>query len=310
MKRIRTMILDVSNLAYRAFFSHRGLTTSKGKPTGAVYGFFSMLLAVIKDRRIDEVYATFDCRTRNTWRYHYTIKKRKAGVIKKLYKEGRKKDKEVTREFVPQIDTIREGLMWLGIPIYWCNDLEADDAIALLVRRFSSPDRFVIINSTDMDFLQLLDTNIRLLRGNVLWGPKRVKREFGVEPRQMLDVGALMGDSTDAIEGIRGVGIKTACKMIQRYGSLRDIFDDIDNLAQEDKWVAVLKRNRRRVLVARMLKSLRKPKVYTDNGLREALIDEGLRPIGVDIKGFRGYLKENEIASLTPLQFVKYLGRK
>ena len=210
MSEPRTLFLiDGSNQMYRAYHAIRGLTGPDGKSTNAVYGFVTMLRKLIADHRPTYIGASFDL-PGGTFRSQLAA------------------DYKATRSAMPgdlaeQIPWVHEACAALGVPVYTAAGFEADDVIGTLARKATDQGFHVVIVTGDKDFFQLVGNGIRVYnpRDEGAWfDAAGVKEKFGVEPHQVIDVLALMGDSIDNVAGVPGVGEKGARDLIVNFGSL------------------------------------------------------------------------------------------
>ncbi len=207
----RLLVVDGANCVYRAFFApFRELRTAEGTPTKAVYVFATMLAKVLREEQPDHVVVVFDAPGR-TFRHD-------------LYE-----DYKATRDAQPedlsrQFPIARELVEALRIPTLEVEGCEADDVIATLVAT-APPGVRVAIVSTDRDLMQLVDERVTLLDGirDRRFGPAEVEKKFGVPPDKVLDLRALVGDTSDNIPGVKGVGEKTAAQLIGEYGDLENL---------------------------------------------------------------------------------------
>ncbi|MGH6691822.1 MAG: 5'-3' exonuclease H3TH domain-containing protein [Gammaproteobacteria bacterium] len=207
----RLLVVDGSNCVYRAFFApFRELHSAEGTPTKAVYVFANMLLKVLREEAPDHVAVVFDAPGRTFRHEAYP-------------------DYKATRDTQPedlslQFPLVRELVEALRIPILEVAGCEADDVIATLVAQ-APADAEVGIVSTDRDLMQLVGERVTLLDGigDRRFGPAEVEKRFGVPPEQVLDLRALVGDSSDNIPGVKGVGEKTAAQLIREYGDLETL---------------------------------------------------------------------------------------
>jgi DNA polymerase-1 len=207
----RFLIVDGANCVYRAFFApFRDLRAADGTPTRAVYVFATMLAKVLREEEPDHVVVVFDAPGR-TFRHE-------------LYA-----DYKATRDAQPedlsvQFPIARELVQALGLPILEVEGCEADDVIATLVARAPETARISIV-TTDRDLMQLVNERVTLLDGirERRFGPAEVEKRFGVPPERVLDLRALVGDSSDNIPGVKGVGEKTAAQLLGEYGDLENL---------------------------------------------------------------------------------------
>jgi DNA polymerase I len=212
-------LIDGSSYIYRAFYAIGRLTNNKGMPTQAIYGFAQMLVKVIRDKRPDHICVVFDAPGRN-FRHE----------MFEAYKATRQKMPE---DLSVQVPFIKDLVRFHGIPQLEREGFEADDLIAFLTRWGTDHDLDVVIVSSDKDLLQLIREP-----AVVQWDPQKdrvfekdgVVERFGVTPAQIKDYLALMGDSTDNVPGVKGVGEKTARQLLQQFGSLDEIYLHIDEV--------------------------------------------------------------------------------
>ncbi len=204
----RVVLVDGTNALYRAFFAPmRDLHAPDGTPTKAVLVFTNMLLKALREERPDYCVVVFDARG-PTFR-HETYPE---------YKAGRDAQPE---DLSRQIPLAREIVDALRLPVVAVPRFEADDVIATLVR-LAPDDARVAILSTDRDLMQLVDERVQLLDGirDRRYGPEEVEARFGVPPAQVLDLRALVGDKSDNIPGVKGIGEKGAAELIRTWGDL------------------------------------------------------------------------------------------
>ncbi|MEN6441362.1 MAG: DNA polymerase I [Syntrophobacter sp.] len=238
-------IIDGSSYIYRAFFAIRRLTNSKGMATQAVYGFFTMLLKVLRERKPDYICVVFDAPGRG-FRHE----------ISDTYKATRQ---SMPEELVPQVPYIKQVVQFSGVPQMELQGYEADDLIATLVQWASTQSLDVVIVSADKDLHQLIhDPEIRQ------WDPQNdrlftedvVKDRFGVTPVQMADYLALVGDVSDNVPGVKGVGEKTARQLLQTWETLDAIYDNL-NAISPDSLKRKLVEGRESAFLSRELVTLR-----------------------------------------------------
>ncbi len=220
-------IVDGHALAYRAYFAfiRNPLVNSKGENTGAVFGFLRMLLLLLKKYEPRYLAVVFDSGEETDRHREYAD-----------YKAHRP---AMPDEMVDQLPLILEVTEALGIRTIVEPGVEADDLIASLARKANAAGLDAKIVTGDKDFLQLLSDHIRIIRpekGTALEeeiGPEFCRERFGLEPRQVIDLLALMGDSSDNIPGVPGIGEKTALKLLHEFGSLDAIYDRIEEVRPE-----------------------------------------------------------------------------
>ncbi len=216
-------ILDSYGLIYREYFAFitHPLTDSNGRNISAVFGFFRNLSNILKKYKPAYMIAAFDSRT-PTFRHQQYPE----------YKATRQKTPDDLKAQFPWIEQL---LGILGIPVIRCDGFEADDIIATLARKCDQDNRHCCILSADKDLMQLTNTNIHIMKPDKIkvWAElneQDVTEEWGVEPSKLLDLLSLMGDSADNVPGVKGVGPKTAVKLINEYGSLEEIYKHSDQI--------------------------------------------------------------------------------
>ncbi|MBI4211620.1 MAG: DNA polymerase I, partial [Deltaproteobacteria bacterium] len=213
-------IIDGANYVYRAFYAIPSLTNSKGLPTNALYGFTQMLLALVREEKPDYMVIAFDTKE-PTFR-------------DEMYAEYKANRKAPPDDLIPQFPYIRPLVDALGIASIEKPGFEADDVIGTLVTRCASEDLEISIVSGDKDLMQLVGPRVSMLdtMKGIRFGPMQVEERFGVPPEKVIEVLALMGDSSDNVPGLPGIGPKTATKLIQEYGSVDHLIAIADDLAE------------------------------------------------------------------------------
>lgn len=218
----KIMILDGNSLLFRAFYAMPPLKTKKGQYTNAVYGFLSMLYKLIDTYSPDYICTAFDPE-KPTFRHEQY----------KDYKAGRAK---APSELIQQFKLIRDVLEVHNIKCIEINGFEADDVAGTIACEAENKGVEVYLVTSDKDYLQLISENIKVLltkKGvtNIKeMDEQAISDDYGIAPSQFVDLKALMGDQSDNIPGVMGVGEKTALKLIQQYGSLDCIYDNIDEI--------------------------------------------------------------------------------
>lgn len=222
MSREKIVIIDGNSLMNRAFYALPPLTNSKGAHTNAVYGFTNMLLKIMNDEKPDFIAAAFD---------------RKAPTFRHIeyaeYKAGRKK---MPPELGEQFPVIKEVLKAFKIGIYEIDGFEADDIIGTVARECEAK-MDVVIYTGDRDALQLITDNVKVaitkkgITEMDIYDEKAMLERYEVTPKQFIDVKGLMGDSSDNIPGIPGVGEKTAVKLIKEFGSIEQLINNVDKVS-------------------------------------------------------------------------------
>jgi len=219
MARQTLYLLDAHALCYRAFYAVKGLTSSKGQPTNAVYGFVNVLRKMLKDFEPQYFAVCFD-------------KDGKAFRLEK-YKEYKIQRPSMPDDLVSQMPLIRSVVQGYGLPVMEVSGYEADDLIATATRQFQDADVDIVIITDDKDLFQLVDKHVAVYspRKEAMLTKKGVEEIMGVAPKHVADFIGLAGDSSDNIPGVQGIGKVTAQKLIQQFGSLDDIYAGLDKIA-------------------------------------------------------------------------------
>lgn len=218
----KVMLIDANSLLYRAFFALPPLENSKGQPTGAVYGFINMLMKLLEDYPVDYAVAAFDL----------------PGPTRRVeeYAEYKANRPPTPFELRSQMQIARDVLDALGVVRVELEGYEADDLVGSLARTAKENGCFVWIVSGDRDILQVVDDNTRVIltqKGisqTKVYDPQAVAERYSVSPPQIVDIKGLMGDSSDNIPGVPGIGEKTAIKLISQYGSVAGVYENIESL--------------------------------------------------------------------------------
>jgi DNA polymerase I len=243
------MLLDTYGLVYRAFFALPGLTTSKGVPINAVYGFTMMLNKLIADEKPTHVLAAFD--------------KGMPSERVALFAEYKAQRRVMPDELRSQFALVRRVLDTFRIPIVEIDGQEADDVIATLARQAEEAGEQTIVVTGDLDLLQVVDERTTVLttrRGITELGrydPAAVRERFGLEPGQLPDYRGLKGDPSDNLPGVPGVGEKTATKLLQAAGSLDALVSD-PTLAGNPKLQALIEQYGEQACLCRAVSIVRR----------------------------------------------------
>ncbi|MDY0091497.1 MAG: DNA polymerase I, partial [Candidatus Vecturithrix sp.] len=203
---------------YKAFYAIQSLSTSKGFPTNAIFGFIRMLIKLIQDESPQYLGVSFDLAA-PTFRHE----------LFEAYKAHRP---DTPDELIQQVPKIKAFLKAMNIPIYEMEGYEADDVLATLAKKAEQQGMKTVIVSSDKDLLQLVSENIVTLSERmghkVVYTPEKVKEKYGITPAQMQDFLGLVGDSSDNIPGIQGIGPKTASKLLEEFGSVENVLEHLD----------------------------------------------------------------------------------
>ncbi len=221
------VIVDSMALAYKSYFAHisRPLSTSSGEPTSAIYGFMMQLFKIMTDTQPDYLLIAFDAKEKTFRHERY-----------ENYKSSRA---EMPDDMVPQIARIKQIVEALDLPLLIKPGYEADDIIGTAVKQAEKRGLFSYAVTPDKDFIQLVNENINLLRPKrqsdewTIIDKQKVLEDYGFEPIYMIDYLALVGDSSDDIPGVAGIGPKTATPLIQRFGTIENIYANLDKIEKE-----------------------------------------------------------------------------
>ncbi len=240
-------LLDGYGLIYKSYFAfiNRPLTNPAGQNSSAVFGFFRSLHMLLRLEQPEYLVVAMDSRT-PTFRHQAYAE----------YKATREKSPD---DLKAQIPVVEEILAALRIPVLRVNGYEADDVIATLVRRCREKGRPARVISADKDLLQLVTDDIHVLKQDKGefhdLGPEAVREAWGVGPEQIGDYLALVGDSSDNVPGVAGVGAKTAAKLLQEYETLQVIYERLEHI-KSDSWRRKLEEGRDRAFLSRTLVEL------------------------------------------------------
>ena len=245
------IFIDAMALAYKGYFAfiNRPLRTSKGEPTSAIYGFLSQLLRVIEEQKPDYIAIATDSKEKTFRHEKYPA-----------YKSSRQ---VMPDDMIPQLKRINQIIEILKIPLYIAPGYEADDIIGTALNQAEQLGFNGFAVTPDKDYFQLITDRVNIIRPGkstdeaVLYNHKRFVDEFGFEPKYMTDYLALIGDSSDDIPGVSGIGPKSATPLIQTFGSLENIYENLKNIEK----LSVRKRleeNREKAFLSKELATIRK----------------------------------------------------
>lgn len=212
------ILIDGSSYLHRAFHALPALTTSKGEPTGAVYGVINMIRKIIKDYDPEQIAVVFDAKGKN-FRHE-------------LYPKYKANRPPMDEELKVQIKPLHEIITAMGLPLLIIDGVEADDVIGALAKTATAEGQAVLISTGDKDMAQLVDKNITLVNTmtNTFMDSSGVKEKFGVTPEMIIDYLTLVGDVSDNVPGVSGIGPKTAVKLLTEYDSLDNLIKNADKI--------------------------------------------------------------------------------
>src|SRR5581483_10457895 len=245
MSKPRLFLLDGAAVAYRGHFAFikNPRVTTKGFDTSAIYGFMDTLLMILRKQKPDYFAVVFDSRE-PTFRH-------------KLYKEYKANREEMPEDLSKGFPYIHKMVKALNLPILVKPGFEADDLIGTMVEKAKKEKIDSVIVSGDKDFMQLIGPGVQMYKPKwpndwSMADEKDVMEKFGVKPDQVIDVLALMGDASDNVPGVPGIGEKTATTLIQEYGSFDNLFKNVDKI-QKPKLKEALEKNRKLADLSREL---------------------------------------------------------
>lgn len=213
------ILVDGSSYLYRAYHAFPPLTNGSGEPTGAMYGVLNMLRSLLLQYRPSHVAVVFDAKGK-TFR-------------DEIFAEYKSHRPPMPDDLRAQIEPLHQMVKAMGLPLLAVSGVEADDVIGTLAQEAEKAGHAVLISTGDKDMAQLVTPNITLINtmNNAILGPQEVCEKYGVPPELIIDFLALMGDSSDNIPGVPGVGEKTAQALLQGLGGLDALFNNLDKIA-------------------------------------------------------------------------------
>ena len=246
---MKLLAIDGNSILNRAFYGIKLLTNKKGQFTNAIFGFMNIYLRNIGDIKPDAVAVAFDLRS-PTFR-HKAVS---------YYKANRK---GMPPELAEQLPRVKELLGLMGVKVVECEGYEADDILGTLSKLCSDSGNECFVLTGDRDSLQLIDDKVTVVlatnKENIYYTPDRFMEDYGFEPIKLIDLKALMGDSSDNIPGVAGIGEKTASSLIKEYGSVEELYENYEDSsltkgvkaklaagadsAKESKWLATIVRD-------------------------------------------------------------------
>ncbi|MGN1138672.1 MAG: 5'-3' exonuclease H3TH domain-containing protein, partial [Ruminococcus sp.] len=242
------LVVDGNSILNRAFYGIRPLTTKSGQPTNAIYGFLTMLERIKSDTKPDRVAIAFDLKAQ-TFRH-------------KAYDGYKANRKGMPDELAAQLEPLKTLLTLLGYTLVTCEGFEADDILGTLSLEAEKQGHKCFIATGDRDSLQLVSENTTVdlasNKANILYTPEKIMEDYGVTPPQLIDIKAIQGDSSDCIPGVAGIGQKGAGDLIQRFGNLDYIYENIDTIDVKEGIRNKLKADKENAYMSRMLGEIRR----------------------------------------------------
>ena len=240
-------LIDGNSLVFRAYYGmHNSLTRSDGMPIGAVYGFFNMILPLLANAKENDSFVCVFDASRISFRQD-------------IYPQYKANRQETPADLIQQSELIRIGTRAMGVPVLCIPGVEADDVIATIAtQKCGSPGGTRIITG-DKDLMQLVSDCVFLYDGmkQLEIHEPQVFEKFGVKPSQVIDVQSLMGDSTDNVPGVHGIGPKTATDLISTFGSLDNVYANLDSV-KNDRIRKLLMENKDLAYISKQLVTLKR----------------------------------------------------
>ena len=248
MKKL--LILDSNSILNRAFYGVRYLSAKDGTPTNAIYGFLNILLKLIKEQEPDYICAAFDVKA-PTFRH-------------KQYEGYKAQRKPMPEGLAAQMPLAKDVLRAMGVTILEKEGYEADDIIGTVARLCEESEISCFIATGDKDDLQLASDKTKVIltvtksgyNETIIYDDKAVKEKYHVTPTEFIDVKALMGDPSDNIPGVKGVGEKTAMSLIEKHHSIEYIYENIDGIGLKGAMLQKMKDGRKMAFMSKELATI------------------------------------------------------
>lgn len=293
----KILLIDGNSMANRAFYATMGrmMKTPTGISTNAVYGFFQIMFKTIEEEKPDKIIVAFDISSSE-----------KRTKIFNEYKAGRHKAPE---DLTIQFPIIKELLKTMNIPIVQKDGIEADDILGAIAKKEGKKENKIIILTGDRDYFQLVDINVNIRYPKTIMGKTeyiiydnyKINEEYGLMPEKLIEVKALMGDASDNIPGVKGIGEKTALKLIIQFGSLEKIYKYIEN--SDGKEIA-------KATLNKLIKDKEMAYVSRDLGRIDIEYDyEKDLGINIDSIKYTDWRTEETFSYLKKLSFNKFLDK-
>ena len=293
----KILLIDGNSMANRAFYATMGrmMKTPTGISTNAVYGFFQIMFKTIEEENPDKIIVAFDISSSE-----------KRTKIFSEYKAGRHKTPE---DLTMQFPIIKELLRMMNIPIVQKDGIEADDILGAIAKKEGKKGNKIIILTGDRDYFQLVDMNVNIRYPKTIMGKTeyiiydnyKVNEEYGLTPEKLIEVKALMGDASDNIPGVKGIGEKTALKLIIQFENLEKIYEYIEN--SDGKEIA-------KATLNKLIKDKEMAYVSKDLGRIDIEYDyEKDLGINIDSIKYTDWRTEEAFSYLKKLSFNKFLDK-
>ena len=293
-KKDHFYLIDGSGYIFRAYYALPPLTRkSDGLPTGAVSGFCNMLNKLLQDSKSDD---------NNLKPTHFAVifDSARKNFRNDIYPDYKANRSDAPDDLIPQFEYIRKSVLAFNLPSVELINYEADDLIATYTEQVLIKGGKVTIVSSDKDFMQLYKKDVRIYdpMKNKFITPEDINNKFGVEPKKVIDVQALAGDSSDNVPGVPGIGIKTAAELINQYGTLEELLKKAHEIKQNKRRETIIK-NKNKAIISKKLVTLKKD-VPVKEKLNEFILKE------IDKDKLYNYLREMEFNRLLSLTISNY----
>ena len=273
---MKLLILDGNSVINRAYYGVKPLTNREGLYTNAIYGFLNILEKMEKEEQPEAIAVAFDLH---------------GPTFRHLRYDGYKATRHgMDEELRQQMPVMKDVLRAMNIPIYECQGWEADDVIGTVGRICSNNGWECVIVTGDRDSLQLIDENVHvklvITKGGqtnaTLYTEEKFREEYGFEPKKLIDMKALMGDSSDNIPGVAGVGPKTATDLLLKFGSLDGVYEHLDDKSIRPKLREKLENDKENAYLSYELATIR-PEAPIDFAPQDAIVQPYNRPALYDL---------------------------
>ena len=287
-------LIDGSGYIFRAYYALPPLTRkSDGLPTGAVSGFCNMLYKLLEDSR------SSDNDLKPT---HFAVifDSARKNFRNEIYPEYKANRSDTPEDLIPQFEYIRKSVLAFNLPSIELINYEADDLIATYTEQILKKGGMVTIVSSDKDLMQLYKKNVRIFdpMKSKFITQEDIDNKFGVEPKKIIDVQALAGDSSDNVPGVPGIGVKIAAELINQYGTLETLLERANEIKQNKRRETIVK-NKQKAIISKKLVTLKK-----DVPVKEKINEFILKKINRD--KLYSYLREMEFNRLLSLTISNY----
>lgn len=284
LKKEIFLLVDGSAIVHRAYHAMPPLNRADGTPTGAVQGFFSMILKIIQELKPAHIAIAFDRPAPN--------------FRKELFSGYQSQRPAMDSDLSPQFGIIQKLLEAARIPAYSVDGLEADDVIGTISEKAKQTGHLVYILTGDRDMLQLVNGKTKVLAPSkgisemTFYDEKKVEEKYGIPPSEFVELKALMGDSSDNYPGVSGVGPKTATVLIQEYKSVKNLYENIDKIrVKNPKLAEKLEKGKDNAFLAHQLAT-----ILTNADFPYSFPDCSIK--NLDLKGLKKAMEDYDFKTL------------